>query len=84
MLTGAELMEWIGQFGRWNVQQFVAKSQDMTDVLTYLRVERDLEMIKVTSFVTADTVNFQKTTGFPPIAEESEICTGDGLILSIV
>lgn len=84
MLTGVELMEWIEQFGRWNVQEFVAKSHDMTDVLTYLRVERDLEMIKVMSFVTADTVNFQKRTGFPPIAEESEICAGDGLILSLV
>ncbi len=84
MLTSGELMQWIEQFGRWNVQEFVAKSQDMTDVLTYLRVERDLEMIKVMSFVTADTVIFQKRTGLTPIAEGSELCAGDGLIPSLV
>ena len=66
MLTGVELMQWIEQFGRWNVQEFLAKSQDMRDVLTYLRVERALEMVKVTSFVTADAVSFEKKTSFPP------------------
>lgn len=45
MLTGIKLMQWIGQFGRCNVQEFLAKSQDMRDVLTYLRVERVLEMV---------------------------------------
>jgi len=66
MLTAVELMQWIEQFGRWNVQEFLAKSQDMRDVLTYLRVERALEMVKVTSFVTADAVSFEKKTSFPP------------------
>ncbi|HXX34756.1 MAG TPA: hypothetical protein VEM15_09810 [Thermodesulfobacteriota bacterium] len=66
MLTGAELMQWIEQFGRWNVQDFLAKSQDMRDVLTYLRVERVLEMVKVMPFVTADTISFEKRASFPP------------------
>jgi hypothetical protein len=70
MLTGVELMQWIEQFGRWNVQEFVAGSQDMMDVLIYLRAERVLEMNKVMSFVTVDSVNFEKRTSFPPIAEE--------------
>ena len=70
MLTGVELLQWIEQFGRWNVQEFVAGSQDMMDVLIYLRAERVLEMNKVMSFVTVDSVNFEKRTGFPPIAEE--------------
>jgi hypothetical protein len=70
MLTGVELMQWIEQFGRWNVQEFVAGSQDMMDVLIYLRAERILEMNKVMSFVTVDSVNFEKRTSFPPIAEE--------------
>jgi hypothetical protein len=69
MLTGGELTQWIEQFGRWNVQEFVTKSQDMRDVLTYLRVERVLEMVKVMPFVTVDTVSFEKRTSFPPIAE---------------
>ncbi len=70
MLTGVELLQWIEQFGRWNVQEFVAGSQDMMDVLIYLRAERVLEMNKVMSFVTVDSVNFEKRTSFPPIAEE--------------
>ena len=70
MLTGVELMQWIEQFGRWNVQEFVAKSQNMGDVLTYLRAERGLELAKVIPYVTSDLVSFEKRTGFPLIAEE--------------
>jgi len=70
MLTGVELMQWIEQFGRWNVQEFVAKSRDMRDVLTYLKAERSLELAKVMPFVTADSFSFEKRTSFPPIAEE--------------
>ena len=70
MLTGVELMLWIEQFGRWNVQEFVAKRQDMRDVLTYLKAERSLELAKVMPFVTSDSVSFEKRTGFPLIAEE--------------
>jgi len=50
MLTGVELILWIEQFGRWNVQEFVAKRQDMGDVLTYLKAERSLELAKVMPF----------------------------------
>ena len=70
MLAGVELMQWIEQFGRWNVQEFVAESRDMRDVLIYLKAERSLELAKVMSFVTVDSVSFEKRTSFPPIAEE--------------
>lgn len=60
MFIDIELMQWIEQFGRWNVQEFVAKSQDIRDVVTYLRAERSLELAKVMPFVTADTVSFEK------------------------
>jgi hypothetical protein len=72
MLTGVELMQWIENFGRWNVQEFVVKRQDMRDVLTYLRAERVLEMVKAMPFVTEDTVSFEKRTSLTPIAEGSE------------
>ena len=70
MFTGLELMQWIEQFGRWNVQELVAQRQDMRDVIAYLRAERSLELAKVMPFVTADSVSFEKRTSFPPIAEE--------------
>jgi hypothetical protein len=79
MLNDVELMQWIEHFGRWNVQEFVAKSQDMRDVLTYLRAERVLEMVKAMPFVTENTVSFEKKTSFTPIAEGSELCAEDGL-----
>jgi len=70
MLTGVELMLWIEQFGRWNVQELVAQRQEVRDVITYLRAERSLELAKVTPFATADSVSFEKRTSLPPFAEE--------------
>ncbi len=51
MLTGVELMKSIEHIGQWNVQELVAKSQDTRDVLTYLRAERSLELVKAMPFV---------------------------------
>ncbi len=70
MLSDVELMLWIKQFGRWNLQEFIAQIQDLRDVLTYLRAERNLELAKVMPFVTSDSISFQKRTCFTPIAEE--------------
>jgi hypothetical protein len=72
MLISEELMSGIEQYGRWNVQEFVAESQDMMDVLIYLRAERILEMTKVMSFVTVDSVNFARRTGLPSLARSEE------------
>jgi hypothetical protein len=60
MLTDVDLMQWIEDFGRWNVQELVAKRQDMRDVITYLRAERSLELHKVMGFVTSDSVRFER------------------------
>jgi hypothetical protein len=70
MLTDVELMQWIEHFGRWNVQELVAKRQDMRDVLTYLRAERSLELAKVMPFVTVDFVSFEKRISLLPISDE--------------
>ena len=72
MLIGVELMQGIEQFGRWNVQEFVAGSQDIMDVLIYLRAERILEMTKVMSFVTVDSVNFERRAGLPSAARSED------------
>jgi hypothetical protein len=63
-------MQGIEQFGRWNIQEFVARSQDTKDVLTYLRAERVLEMVKAMPFMTADLVVFERRTNLPSISEE--------------
>jgi hypothetical protein len=48
----------------------------MSDVITYLRAERSLEMVKAMPFVTGDLVSFEK--------RGSELCAEDGLILNLV
>jgi hypothetical protein len=73
MLMGEELMWGIEQYGRWNTQEFVVRSKDMMDVLTYLRVERILEMFKVMPFITADTIRFERRTGLPSIPGEIRV-----------
>jgi len=72
MFMSEELMRGIEQYGRWNMQEFVARSQEMIDVLTYLRAERALEMFKALSFMTADSVNFSKRTNLSPLSDEPE------------
>ena len=71
MLKGEELLLGIEQYGRWSMQEFVVRSQEMTDVLTYLRVERVLAMVRAISFVTVDSISFEKKTDIPPISDET-------------
>jgi len=70
MLMGEEVMRGIEHYGRWHTQEFVARSQEMIDVLTYLRAERTLEMFKVVSFITVDSIHFSRRTDPSPISDE--------------
>ncbi len=79
MLNDLELMQWIEHFGRWNVQEFVARRQDMGDVLTYLRAERSLELAKVMAFVTSDSASFEREEVSHLSLRGSELSTEDGL-----
>jgi hypothetical protein len=68
MFMSEELMQGIEHYGRWHMQEFIARSQEMIDVLTYLRAERILEMFKVVSFTTVDSIHFSKRTNPSPIS----------------
>ncbi len=70
MLMGEEWLQGIEHFGRWHVQEFVARSQEIIDVLTYLRAERTLEMFKVVSFITVDSIHFSRRTNLSPVCDE--------------
>ena len=74
MLTDVELIKWIEQFGRWNVQELVVKSQDTSDVLAYLRAERSLELDKIISFVTSDSVSFEERKSSNLSLRRTELC----------
>jgi len=45
----------------WIPQDFVTGSNDINDVIYYLRAEREFEIFKLTTFVTTNLVNFEKT-----------------------
>jgi len=62
VLIGEELMRGIEHYGRWHMQEYVARSQEIIDVLTYLRAERTLEMFRAVSFITVDSVHFLRRT----------------------
>ncbi|HUL22224.1 MAG TPA: hypothetical protein VLZ10_12260 [Thermodesulfobacteriota bacterium] len=70
MLINEEFVRGIEHYGRWHMQEYVARSQEMIDVLTYLRAERTLEMFKAVSFITVDSVHFLKRTDPSPIFDE--------------
>jgi hypothetical protein len=77
MFKGKELIRGLEQFGRWNVQEFVTRSRDTKDVLTYLQAERIFELFSATSFSTKDSVKFERRTGLPfivgPLPEETAL-----------
>jgi hypothetical protein len=79
MLKGKELISGIEQYGRWNVQEFVTRSRDITDVFTYLKVERIFEMFSAATFVTKDSVSFEKRTGLPFLTDKTQKETKDDL-----
>ena len=55
-----ELMQCLMYYGRWIPQDFVTRSQNIDDVICYLRVEREFEILKLTSFVTTNLINFER------------------------
>ena len=60
MVVSEELMCALIAFGRRNVQDFVARSRNVSDATTYLLAELSLELARVTSFKTTDLVTFER------------------------
>ncbi len=63
MVRNDELMSSFVRFGRGNIQDFVARSQSMSDVISYIQAERFLEVNMITSFVTSDMIHFERKKG---------------------
>ena len=64
MMKGEDLMFGLVCWGRGIVQDFVARSQDVTDVINYLHAERGMEIAKKIAFVTTDKVTFERKEFF--------------------
>jgi hypothetical protein len=62
MISNEELMQCLISYGRGMPQDLVARSRSIDDVIYYLRAECELEIIRLTSFVTTNLVHFEKRT----------------------
>jgi len=65
MIRNEELMQFLMCYGRETMQNFVTRSRNINDAIYYLRLERCLEILKLTSFVTENLINFERRTVFP-------------------
>jgi len=64
MVGSVELMDYLICYGRAPVQEFVTRSQNVSDAVHYIRAEQYFEIAKLTSFVTGDLTNFEKRPAF--------------------
>ena len=72
MMKGEDLMFGLVCWGRGTVQDFVARSQDVTDVINYLHAERGMEIAKKIAFVTTDNVTFIRKEFFRTGSEKPQ------------
>ena len=72
MISNEELMQCLIYYGRGMPQDLVARSHSINDVIYYLRVECEFEILKLTSFVTTNLVNFQKRATLSSTSPEAQ------------
>jgi hypothetical protein len=60
MIGYEELMSGLIKFGRGNVHDFIARSNDVNDAVTYLWVDLSFNLARVLSFETTNLVTFEK------------------------
>ncbi len=60
MIGNEDLMQCLLDYGRGIPQDFVMRSDNINDVIYYLRVECEFEILKLTSFVTTNLVHFER------------------------
>jgi len=68
MAESEELIEGLIRFGRQAVQDYVTRSQDIDDTMRYIRAEQCLEIVRLTSFVTTNLIDFERKD-FSPTGE---------------
>jgi hypothetical protein len=73
MIKIDDLMSGIMRYGRGNMQDLVARTTSMSDVINYIQAERYLEFTHLISYVTTDMIDFKKKSDViaTPIQEPS-------------
>ena len=60
MIRDEELIEGLICYGRGTVQDLVTRSSNIEDAIHYIQMERDLEVLRLTSFVTKNLMSFER------------------------
>ena len=60
MVGSEDLLASLVKFGRGSLQEFVARSRNVSDATAYLLAELHFELSRVTSFKTKDLVTFER------------------------
>ena len=68
MAESEELMEGLIRFGGEAVQDYITRSQDISDTVRYIRAEQCLEIVRLTSFVTTNLIDFERKK-FPSMGQ---------------
>jgi len=68
MIRNEDLMQLLLCYGRGMSQDFVTRSDNINDVIYYLRAECEFEILKLTSFITTNLIHFEKRTALSSIS----------------
>ena len=60
MIRDEDLMECFVSYGRGPFRYFVTGSRNIRDAIQYIQMERGLEVLRLTSFVTKDLMSFER------------------------
>ncbi len=60
MIRDEDLLEGLICYGRAPVQDFVTRSLNVQDTVRYLRMEQNLQVVRLISFVTKDLRSFER------------------------
>jgi hypothetical protein len=57
-------------------QDFVTRSDNINDVIYYLRAECEFEILKLTSFVTTNLIHFEKRNALSSTSDQASLDEG--------
>jgi len=67
MIGSEELMASLMGYGRESVQDFITGSANIQDAIDTIQLERDFELLRVSSFVTKDLIALEKRKNLPVV-----------------
>jgi len=79
MIRAEDLLTCFVCYGRAPVQDFVTRSRNIQDTIQYLKMERGLEVLRLTPFMTKDLVSFERRkSSLWPSCDQVVVISDDG------